>query len=163
MAFSIAGNKDRTFFIDISSDHSDVVVSHELLVLSYMRWNEIGLMVTAEVAPKIKDPKNPKEYIQDVAGQRKLDAEAEMKRNAMRVVVALEGGEGIDWGKDEPESLEAKAEVLINTDPRVFLGLMTGLRNRVFGGGVSTEDSEARFLRLSGESTEGVPQSKDHD
>ena len=150
MTFVIKTHQHKKFFIDITLGED--TVSYELEALSYMRWNEIGLMVKAETAPKIKDPNNPKKYIEDRKRQDELNAEAELLRNAMRIVVALEGGEGIEWGDDAPDTLEGKAEVFASVDTVMFLGLLTGLRNRAFGGKVTAEDADARFRRLQAES-----------
>jgi hypothetical protein len=161
MAFKIADHQNKTFFIDIESGGQ--TYSYELMALSYMKWNELGLLVPDETAPKIKDPKDPKKYIDDLAGQRKLDAECEWKRNAIRVVYALENGEGIDWNGDEPETLEDKANTLQQLDAVIFFGLINGLRTRTFGGVVSSEDAATRFQRVQAESVTSDAESQAND
>jgi len=156
MAFKISEHKGENFFIVIHDNDGNQVAEYELKPLSYMRWNEIGLQVVADEAPKIKDPKNPKDYIQDLATQRRLDAEAEVMRNAMRVVESLEGGEGIDWGGNEPETLLEKAEQLQAIDVLTFNALIVGLRNWTLGKGVSAESAAQRFQRLQSESNESL-------
>ena len=151
MAFKIQDHQNKTFYVDIQTEGSEDVLSYQMLALSYNRWNEIGLMVVADEAPKIKNPDNPRELIHDANGQRALNAEAEMQRNAMRVVESLEGGEGIDWGDAPPDNLADKAQMIMDIDSVTFLGLLTGLRNRAFGAEVSSEDAQARFQRLESE------------
>jgi len=148
MAFPITEFKKRTFWAVVQSEDGRVIAEVELLALSYMRWNELGFLVPAPVAPVIKDPKDLTKVIPDLKKQRELDAEAEMKRNAIRLVVSLEGGSGIDWNGVEPDTLEDKADELMQVDSLVFLGLLQCLQKRIFGAGVTTEESADRFQRL---------------
>lgn len=156
MAFSLKKHKDQFFTVTITIKNADGSIadsySYRLAVLSYSRWNEIGLQVVTEVAAKIRDPEaDPADnkYIVDKEGQRLLNSQAETLRNAMRIVASLEGGEGIEWGDDEPDTLEEKAELFQDLDPVIFVGLLSGVRNRAFGGSVTIESAAERFPSVS--------------
>ncbi len=163
MAFKIKEQQGKTFHVDIKDRNENLLASYELEALTYMRWNELGLMVIPDEAPKIKDPKNPSgKKIYDLKGQSKLDGQAEVKRNAIRLVVSLEGGEGIDWDGNEPDTLEEKADILMQIDSAVFIALLTALRNRAYGMEVTAEESTVRFQRLQNGANESVQSSENN-
>jgi hypothetical protein len=163
MAFKVNDYTDNTFHLDILGDDGAMIATYELKALTYTEWNEIGLTVVADEAPKIKDPDNPKKLIHDLAGQRLIDAQAEITRNVMRVVVSLEGGEGIEWGGKTPSTLEAKAEILLNIDSSMVWTLLNGIRTRAFGKKVSSEEATARFQRMEAEAITGSSSETDDD
>jgi hypothetical protein len=163
MPFKIDNYKGNTFIAEFATEGSDTAVEFELLALSYFRWNEIGLTVTQKTAPRKPDPDNRGKYIADDKMQIDLDSEAEMSRNAMRIVVALEGGEGIDWGDFEPDTLAEKAAIMMDIDAAMFINLLAVLTQRVYGMKVSTKDSESRFSVIQSNSNEGRASVKDND
>jgi len=161
----VLNNHSKTKFMAEIKNEAGVVLSEfEMMDLSYNRWNEIGFMVTAQVAPKIKDPDNPSKYIDDFKQQQLYDGQADILRNAMRIVESIENGSGIDWGKDVPVDLHSKAQRLMNeVDTPVFIGLIGLLRNRAFGGKVDEKTAVAIFPDVPEKSRNGDPPEANDD
>jgi hypothetical protein len=141
----ISEHTKKMINVELKSASGDVIDTFELAGISYHKWQELGLMVNAEVAPKIKDPNDPKKYIKDEKQQSANDADAEVLRNALRIVWCLENGGGIDWGDEEPATLLDKAEAFKLIDADTFTALLNALQVWVFGKRVSTHDAVQRF------------------
>lgn len=162
--FKISDYTDTSFWAILKDEDGNILAEHQMKDLTYHRWNEIGLMVTPKEAMKIKDPSNPTKLIADKETQARYDAEAELTRNGMRLIESLEGGGGIDWGEDDPQTLQAKAELFqANISQHIFLGLLTVLRERVYRTRISTEDAKARFRRLQDTAADDPEQQTDDD
>ena len=147
--FKIEDYKNTTFWAILKDEDGNVLAEHEVMDLTIHRWNEIGLMVTAQEAMKIRDPKDPTQKIPDKVTQARYDADAELLRNAMRLVECLEGGGGIDWGENDPQTLQEKAELFEQSiSQHIFLGFLTILQNRVYRTRITSEDAKARFRRI---------------
>lgn len=160
--FKISDYTGTTFWAILKDENGNILAEHEVMDLTIHRWNEIGLMVTAQVAQKIKNPDKPTELIADRETQARYDAEAELKRNAMRLVECLEGGGGIDWGEDDPQTLQEKAELLQQSiSQHIFLGFLTILQNRVYRTRITAEDAKARFQRIQAEAESNSEQQTD--
>lgn len=158
MPFNIDDHSNTQFIAEICNEAGEVVARFTMADLSYHRWNEIGFMVVADTAMKIKDPKDPKKMIDDVAKQNELNALADNKRNIMRIVDSLENGEGINWGIHPPATLEAKAERFYQrVATPIVIGLLGILRNRAFGRRVSVKDAADNFPDVSGSGGDGDP------
>ncbi len=143
--FKIAEHKQKTITVELKSAQGDVLETFTLAGIGYHQWNELGLLVTTAKAPKIKDPKNPEKYIEDTERQTELDNEANMLRNAIRLVYALENGGGIDWGDDEPETLVDKAKAFQTVDADTFTALINALHVWLYGKRISATDAVERF------------------
>ena len=139
--FKIRQHRNNTFTIAVTGSDGSLQGEFTLATIGYHKWNELGMMVVEDEAPLVKNPKNLNEYIPDLKAQAKLNAAAEMTRNAMRVVWALEHGEGIDWDGQEPDTLEAKAEAIQNIDATIFMSLISGLRAWLYNTNVSIKDT----------------------
>ena len=80
----------------------------------------------------------------------------------MRLVESLEGGGGIDWGDNAPQTLQEKAELLEKTiSQHILLGLLTILRQRTYRSNISAEDAKARFRRLQAAAKDDPEQQTD--
>lgn len=143
--FKIKEHKQKTITVELKSAQGDVLETFELAGIGYHKWNELGLLVTTARAPKKKDPKNPEKYIEDTDAQAKLDEEANMLRNAVRLVYALENGGGIDWGDDQPDNLLDKARAFQDIDADTFTALINALHVWLYGKRVSASDAINRF------------------
>lgn len=141
----IKEHTQKTITVELKSSGGEVVDTFELAGISYHKWQELGLMVNAGVAPKIKDPNDPKKYIADEEAQNKLNQEAEVLRNALRIVWCLENGGGIDWGEEEPSTLLGKAEAFQSIDADTFTALINALQVWIYGKRISTTDAVTRF------------------
>lgn len=143
--FSITNHKGKTFKVELKDAKGNVLETFELAGIGYHYWHELGLMVTTEQAPKIKDKNSPDKYVEDITAQKALDEQANILRNAVRVVYALESGGGIDWGDKEPPDLLSKAKALQEIDADIFTALLNALQLWLFGKKVSTADEINRF------------------
>jgi hypothetical protein len=103
----------------------------ELLTLSYHRWHEIRRMVSDPPIPLTKMVGTTKSPNPDDPDYKRAVAIAELKRNALCLAAAIEGGgTGIDGG-----DLEAKAIWLAeNVDAGVMTACITFLRRSVESG-----------------------------
>ena len=157
MAFDIRKHTRQTFSVVLSNANGEPIDEVTLMGLSIMQWDDIGLqVVTPEAKPK-KDPKT-KKFVPDVAAQRKLDAKAELKRNSMRLIWALENGMGINWGDSEPETLDEKADVFMSQlGWDVFSALLQALQIWAFGMKVEAVDDAARFQSVSENGNADMP------
>jgi hypothetical protein len=163
MTFKISRHQNTTFWAVLQDTEGNILAEYEMCDLSYARWNDIGLMVTPDVARKIKDPKHPSKMIDDIATQTRYNQEAEVLRNAMRLAESIEGGSGIDWEGHDPQTLQDKGALLMSMSTHIFYGLLGLLSRRVHGAQVSAETAEARFQRLQVASQANHdPQTDDH-
>ena len=162
MAFKINKYVDQTFAVDIQNASGDLIETVVLMGISTRKWDDLGLMVETEEAQPVKDPKTL-EFIKDIKTQRKLDAKAELMRNAIRIVWALENGEGIEWGALNPgDNLHAKAELLVSqVGVDTFNALINALQLWAFGKKVSRVDEAKRFQSVSGNSHADLRAAKD--
>lgn len=143
--FKVQSHKQKLITVELKSATGDVLETFELAGIGYHKWNELGLLVTTPKAPKVKDPTNPEKYIDDQDRQKELDEEANILRNAIRLVYALEHGGGIDWGDEEPEDLIAKGKAFQEIDADTFTALINALHVWLYGKRISATDAVERF------------------
>lgn len=137
-------------------------VTVEICTLSYHRWHELGAMVTDPIMPETRF--NPvtrtKEANPDDPDYRRDLYLANVKRDALRAVTAIEGG-----GTDIPGAdLEEKAAWLAdNIDAGVMNALIIFLRRAAERGlaQIATRADSFQRLRDEGDPNGGAPRGLD--
>lgn len=156
--FSIAKHQAKTFTVVIQDLNDNLIEEVTLGGISFNKWNEIGMTVPKRTAPKMKNPKKPDQYIDDVNKQAQLDLEDERKRMAMRLAYALDVGGQMDWGGlPDDADLDEKADALMTLDSDIYQALVNALTTWVFGKKVSAKQVEEQFPDVSSNGHAGVP------
>lgn len=116
----------------------------QLMPLSWSQWQELGLLIETEKAPKKQSVEGGKKvYVDDLKEQRKLDAIAEMQRAKLRLAEALvRAGSAPELeGLTHEERLTALDEI----DTGIMNALLIALRETALGSQGRIAEQAERF------------------